>query len=130
MIPTGELTKQVGVLRWWTQMLKRAIAALAAVVLALLVLVVIEFTHIQNTADKQAKDERAACVIQANGLPAGHALASVIGDLHKLLILPPSPQARKQPPLKPSTKALIEDLNHQAQLYAQLEAAQPPTRTC
>lgn len=80
-------------------------------------------------------DESAACKIQAQGLPAGHALASVIADLHFFVSRPLTAQQRRNLdalPL-PDRDAVLEhytDLNKNAFNYAWYENQQPKSRNC
>jgi hypothetical protein len=80
-----------------------------------------------------AGDEHATCVIQARGLPAGHALKNAMVDIHTLLTLPLTPaqvaQRRKSPP-SPQLLGLLANLDRNLGVYAELEDKQPATRTC
>lgn len=75
-------------------------------------------------------DEHQACVIQARGLPAGHHLATAVGDIAKLL------QASRLQTMHPargvSAQALrlLIDLEVHADAYATLESRQPGSQSC
>jgi hypothetical protein len=77
------------------------------------------------------KDEAQTCTVQARGLPAGHDLATTIGDISVFLsdltsMSPPS--ERNQTP--PKIEALLEAIVKNGRAYAKIEAKQPKTRTC
>jgi hypothetical protein len=89
----------------------------------------------QGAAARVVADEHATCVIQKRGLPAGHALSSVIGYIHALLTLPPTPEQRAALAALPRAyvkreQAIILALNRSSALYTRLEGHQPLTRTC
>lgn len=82
-----------------------------------------------------AGDESAACKIQAQGLPAGHALASVIADLHFFVARPLTAQQRRNLAALPAVdrKAVLDhfaDLTKSAFNYAWYENQQPKSRSC
>lgn len=119
--------KRIGQLEWWIKLYKRTLAALAVALIAVIVIVVLMFVHLTHVGDQQASDEQKSCKIQASGLPAGHALATVIVDLHLLLT---QPRIKGRPPIPPQTQALLDDLNSNAARYGALEGKQPHSRSC
>lgn len=80
-------------------------------------------------------DEHRTCLIQQRGLPAGHALANVVSDLHFLVALPLTTEAKNRlahlsPGLRTLELARYHDLSVSAARYTQLEAKQPAGRRC
>lgn len=74
-----------------------------------------------------AMDERQTCKIQARGLPAGHYLASAMGDINELLSLQTPAQLAKVPPF---ARDLLTGLHASSGAYKKIEAKQPQRRTC
>lgn len=74
-----------------------------------------------------AMDERQTCKIQARGLPAGHFLATAMGDINELLSLQTPAQLAKLPPF---ARDLLTSLHTSSGQYKKIEANQPQHRSC
>lgn len=76
---------------------------------------------------KISDDEHSSCVIQARGLPAGHHLASVVGDIGMLLGLA---DRKRLAALPGEQRALYDSLRDNSNAYARAERHQPQHRSC
>lgn len=78
-----------------------------------------------------SRDEHTSCVIEAQGLPAGHELAAVMSNLHALLIVPETARQRAAQRLEtPLQRYLTGQLNGHLAKYQKAETTQPHTRRC
>lgn len=111
------------------KVLRRAVIGLGIAVILLAGLIGFGAYRLLRVTSRQSSDEARTCVIQQKGLPAGHALARVIGDIHEIIGFRPVAKSHAVP-LNPEELSVIADLNAQAALYAQLESQQPQSRSC
>ena len=99
-----------------------------------LLLIAIGFTfwRVDVVQKTQGRDERAACAIQARGLPAAHHLAAVMRDINVFLQpirgehLPPKVLAGRPNPLYYA----IVNIRSELPVYLQITAKQPASRHC
>jgi hypothetical protein len=88
-----------------------------------------------DVGGRLSQSQARTCEIQERGLPAGHALAAVIGDLHFLVAQPLTAQQKRNlerypPKVRAQLLAVYRDLNVQAFNYAWYERQQPKSRSC
>ena len=87
----------------------------------------------QNRAllHRVVSDEHGTCMIQARGLPAGHALVAAMADLHLLLTVSVSHASRREMRREPRRlRGLLESLNQNLAAYTFFESKQPHRRKC
>lgn len=89
-------------------------------------------SRLSTVQNHQTRDEHTTCVIQAQGLPAGHQLSATMSALYQLLSLRPTTKAERlaASQIPASEKALLEKLALHLHRYTLAESKQPPSRSC
>ena len=87
--------------------------------------------QVKALEQRLSRDEHASCLIEARGLPAGHALVGIMADIHVLLTRPPTRAERRAERHEPrKVRLFLDALNGNLATYTRLEAAQPHSRKC